>query len=473
MSLIVSSSIPSPLPARIQILRGVPTSIDAVVPYDGELGQEQRSDAVGVPYEMLLEGLNGTWTSLGLTQYNGTSAIPPATIVRPFTGTYNDTQGSSTFVEGNTVGPGATDLQKLRRTATQVASGIGSFAAGGANTVTGVYGAAIGYLNTVTAPFGVALGEGNKVTGIAGFALGNAVAGGINAVAIGGNAIALGDYSVGLAGGITLGVNSYAVSNAVAVRSGSIAEGFGAITAVDGIGGFPQWIITGAAGLVFTVTGFFNETDATHLYKNGDILIIYDQATLSSVNVTVTGVTSTTITVTGITTGQATTLAAHNAYIFQSLIGPAWALVGNLSIVSSQTEGDDLQTTTTGSASAELTKNNNLDRSSYYYLNPGCTYAFDIIITGQAVDGPFSTARMHRSCMIKYISSTNTVSLVGSVDTIGGDKLDAALASITVSVIADNTNKKLAVIINPVGVSGGVLINWDAIVTAVNVYQGN
>lgn len=90
----------------------------------------------------------------------------------------------STATGGNKRGANATDLQTLRTTATQVASGTGSIIVGGAyNTASGVYSTALGYSGTASGGYSFTAGFTN-------------VASGSGSVALGASNTASGDYSV-------------------------------------------------------------------------------------------------------------------------------------------------------------------------------------------------------------------------------------------------------------------------------------
>jgi hypothetical protein len=69
----------------------------------------------------------------------------------------------NTTAGGNKRGANAVDLQMVRSNANQVASGTGSFAAGGSNRVTGVYSAALGFSNSVFGDQSFAIGLSNTV----------------------------------------------------------------------------------------------------------------------------------------------------------------------------------------------------------------------------------------------------------------------------------------------------------------------
>ena len=79
----------------------------------------------------------------------------------------------ATATGGNKRGQRAVDLQMNRATATQVASGNDSFAAGINNTASGGWAVAIGYNNTSSGPASFAGGNGNTASGSYAIALGS------------------------------------------------------------------------------------------------------------------------------------------------------------------------------------------------------------------------------------------------------------------------------------------------------------
>lgn len=120
----------------------------------------------------------------------------------------------NTAVGGNSRGVNAIDLQAVRVTASQVASGT--------------YAVAIGASNVSSGRGSVALGEGNTASGTASFAVGNSTnASGTGSTAVGSNVIVSGSYSIGGGYLCTSSGNFSFVLGQNAVASGTYSLAFG------------------------------------------------------------------------------------------------------------------------------------------------------------------------------------------------------------------------------------------------------
>ena len=102
-------------------------------------------------------------------------------------GAFQLQQTDSTTTGGNARGANAVDLQLSRVVATQVASGINSFAAGYRNVASGAGSTTLGAENTASGSFSSAIGRSNTASGT------NSLAAGRNCISSGGSSIVLGE----------------------------------------------------------------------------------------------------------------------------------------------------------------------------------------------------------------------------------------------------------------------------------------
>jgi hypothetical protein len=139
-----------------------------------------------------------------------------------------------TVIGGNARGMGAIDLQTIRSSATQVASGISSAAVGGNNIASGVYSVAIGQSNYSTGTSSISMGNGNNSSNSYSVTMGqNNIASGQYGVAIGYNQNATGYMSTSIGGFGNTVPGQYSVGMGVqCLVSGDIsfASGEGATT---------------------------------------------------------------------------------------------------------------------------------------------------------------------------------------------------------------------------------------------------
>lgn len=107
----------------------------------------------------------------------------------------------STATGGNKRGDYAVDLQMLRSSASQVASGVRSFAVGNNNTSSGTASVSLGTTNTASSSASIALGNSNTSGGASSVALGfTNTSSGSYSTAIGGSNNCSNNYSVGIGG---------------------------------------------------------------------------------------------------------------------------------------------------------------------------------------------------------------------------------------------------------------------------------
>lgn len=141
----------------------------------------------------------------------------------------------NTFIGGNPRGLGAVDLQIRRASATQVASGSGSFAMGVSNTASGSQAVAFGFVNTASGEQSFATGILSTASGSYATAMGQSTASSTYAVALGnatasgqsvalGNANASGAYACAMGGGSSASGNySFACGYASTPQLGKFA----------------------------------------------------------------------------------------------------------------------------------------------------------------------------------------------------------------------------------------------------------
>jgi hypothetical protein len=154
---------------------------------------------------------------------------------------------------GNKRGTNAVDLQSIRSSNSQVASGISSFLAGNGSTANGSYSSAIGYLNTASGTYSSAIGYGNIASNTFSFSFGSScTASNANAIAMGNRAKATGDSSICLA--------SYFFADSTASGANSTLIGYGSAGGTYSLGlGFS---VT-ATGAQATAIGYSANTFST------------------------------------------------------------------------------------------------------------------------------------------------------------------------------------------------------------------
>jgi hypothetical protein len=218
-------------PANLQVRRGTAAEVAAITPLEGEpvwatdskllyLGDGSTAGGIQVG-EFPLDGDAASGTTSGkIRAANSTNGL--------------GSQFGQTKVLGNARGTGSIDLQMSRTAATQVASGVFSVIAGGANnTASGQYCVVLGGQNTTAGPNSYALALGNNATASGD----NSV--GIHGTASGGSSIAMGSNSTASA------TSAMALQNATADRQNMIAVGAQTITNFAGRGQAVQFQMRG------------------------------------------------------------------------------------------------------------------------------------------------------------------------------------------------------------------------------------
>lgn len=141
---------------------------------------------------------NGTVNVSSLTPGASASTNADAAVVPKGTGAFQLAITTGTSAGGNRRGSGAADLQVQRSTATAVASGSTSFAAGNDNTASNSSAVAIGESNVASGSRAVAIGIGNTSSNTSSISIGNAnTSSASNSVSIGQGTVA--DAANGLA----------------------------------------------------------------------------------------------------------------------------------------------------------------------------------------------------------------------------------------------------------------------------------
>jgi hypothetical protein len=152
---------------------------------DGTNGQVLQTNGTGtLSWATAGGGLTGFTGSINTTSPNNTvnasqllvsasSTNADFVIKAKGTGSILAQLPDNTATGGNKRGDYAVDLQMLRSSASQVASGVRSFAAGQGNTASGTCASAIGLLNVSSGSNSVALGAGNESSAYSSVSLGN------------------------------------------------------------------------------------------------------------------------------------------------------------------------------------------------------------------------------------------------------------------------------------------------------------
>lgn len=179
---------------------------------------------------------------------NGDIAIVPKGA-----GAFTLAVADSLVAGGNKRGTNAIDLQTIRSSNTQVASGVSSFLAGNGNTASGSYSSAIGNLNFAIGVYSSAIGYGNTSSGNLSYTFGSScAASNANAIAMGNRAKATGDSSICLA--------SYFYADSTASGANSTLIGYGSAGGTYALGlGFS---VT-ATGAQATAVGYSANTFST------------------------------------------------------------------------------------------------------------------------------------------------------------------------------------------------------------------
>ena len=179
---------------------------------------------------------------------NGDIAIVPKG-----TGAFSLAVADNLVTGGNKRGTNAVDLQSIRSSNSQVASGVSSFLAGNGSTASGSYSSAIGNLNFAIGVYSSAIGYGNTSSGNVSYTFGSScTASNANAIAMGNRAKATGDSSICLA--------SYFYSDSTASGGNSTLVGCGTVAGSFALGlGFQ--VTTGGAQA--TAIGYSSNTFST------------------------------------------------------------------------------------------------------------------------------------------------------------------------------------------------------------------
>lgn len=195
-------------------LSGTGSVDNAVLRADGTGGATLQSSAI-VFDDLYTASPNSTVNYVAMRPTGGTTNVGVA-IVPKGTGAFSLAVPDGTTTGGTVRGANAVDLQTLRSTASSVASGVGSFAAGVSNTASG--------------SSAVALGIGNTASGA-------------NSVAIGNFAIASGIYSNAFSRAWATGTDTFAHGfYALADRPGQYSHANGRFAAV-GDGQFSRFVL--------------------------------------------------------------------------------------------------------------------------------------------------------------------------------------------------------------------------------------
>lgn len=178
-------------------------------------------------------GSYGTGTDNFITRWDGTSGGLQDTYL-----THADS-GATYFAGGNTRGAYATDFQSSRSAATQVASGSGSFIAGGQN-------------NTASGNFSFATGSGSNASAVGSFACGYTTTTGAILTASGKGSHAGGYVSIAYSQITATGIGSQAVGMSLgglgslikSLGNGSFASGYvnGGFIYSSGLGSFARGV---------------------------------------------------------------------------------------------------------------------------------------------------------------------------------------------------------------------------------------
>lgn len=160
---------------------------------------------------------------------------------------------------GNRRGIGAVDLQVVRNTATQVASGDYSVVMGGGNTTSGTYSVAMGRFCTVSGTHSVAMGS-------------FCTASGTNSLAVGSSATANGSYAVALGNSVLAGgVNSFATGDSASTQSITGKRAHSSLSAA-GVGGSQVTYVPLYAGTTNTTPTTMTSTGAVSGTSNQMVL---------------------------------------------------------------------------------------------------------------------------------------------------------------------------------------------------------
>jgi hypothetical protein len=216
---------------------------------DGTAGQALKTDGAGVlSFGDAAGGLtyfteaqnsatpNATVKVDSLTALSSTTNADVA-IVPKGTGAFTLAVADNLASGGNKRGTNAVDLQSIRSSNSQVASGVSSFLAGNGSTANGSYSSAIGYLNTASGTYSSAIGYGNIASNTFSFSFGNScTASGDRSIAMGSRAKATGESAICLASysyadSIASGANSIVIGYGTASANRSMALGFSALVA--------------------------------------------------------------------------------------------------------------------------------------------------------------------------------------------------------------------------------------------------
>ncbi len=241
-------------------------------------------------------------------------------------------QPDGTATGGNIRGTKAVDLQMIRSSATQVASGTLSFAVGRSNTASGASSFVVGSNNTASEQHSIAIGDQNNTSGESSFAVGgHNGASGASSFAVGSNNTASGSNSTAIGFANT--------------SSGQYATAIGANNTSSGDRSFASGYLNTAQSFGETVLGYFAtigtgntsnfvSTDRLFVIGNGDPISTRSDALLilKNGNTTIGG----SFTINGNGTGSSLTLPATrgtsgNVLTTDGIGGTSWATAGTAS----------------------------------------------------------------------------------------------------------------------------------------------
>lgn len=308
----------------------------------------------------------------------------------------------STTTGGNKRGSYAVDLQLLRNSQTQVASGDYSFAANRANTASGAYSFCGGYINTASNSYAVAMGYNNDAT-----TTGSTAIGYINDVLTNsyGTAIGYSNYVTGL-GAVGLGYDN-TVSNTGAVAlgyqntaSGSVATALGYLNSVSGTRAFAVGEGNTTSNSYSAAIGYGNSVSSSYsvaIGNNNTVTSSYSAAIGS--NNTADGIYSTVVGYYG---------DARQRYsVFN---------IGALTLSGARKSHTSLFTvgnTTTDATPTVLSASNSTSELYWNRMDTYCAYTLKILVVGMGTGGSYDAKSWEISALVK--TTTGQPSIVGAI----------------------------------------------------------
>jgi hypothetical protein len=192
-------------------LSGTGAVDNAILRADGTGGATLQSSAFTIA-DLATASPNNTVNNVSIAPTGGTTNVS-LSIVPKGTGAFCLAVPDGTSAGGNARGANSVDLQTSRSAAAQVASGVGSFAAGRNHTVSGISSVALGLTNVASGDeCSIAIGQGCTASGYTQIAIGY---GCVANAAYTNGCIAMGFNSSATCGGVNsaaIAMGSYAVS---------------------------------------------------------------------------------------------------------------------------------------------------------------------------------------------------------------------------------------------------------------------